>query len=76
MINMLLVLVNGHAQAVELFLDDKIQYLEIVKAVEEACNAHRQELVDRPSLDEIVHFDAWARQHVADKWGARQHAMS
>ena len=30
------------------------------------------ELVDAPSLEEIVHFDAWARQHVAEKWGARE----
>ena len=30
------------------------------------------ELVDAPSLEEIVHFDAWGRQHVSDKWGARE----
>lgn len=60
----------------ELFLDDKIRYLEISSAVESACDAHRQELVEAPSLDEIVHFDAWAREYVASKFGARQPALA
>ena len=72
--------VNGSilwcSQAVELFLDNKIKYLEIASAVEGACDAHRQELVEQPSLDEIVHYDSWARQHVASQWGAREPAMA
>lgn len=70
------VLSAANEQAVELFLDDKIRYLEISSAVESACDAHRQELVEAPSLDEIVHFDAWAREYVASKFGARQPALA
>lgn len=46
----------------ELFLDEKIQYLEIVKYVEACCEAHKSEHVVMPTLDEIVHFDGWARR--------------
>ena len=65
-----MLLISCGLQAVELFLQEKIGYLDIVKAVEATCDAHQQELVERPSLDEIVHFDAWARRHVADAHGS------
>jgi len=51
-------------QAVEMFLDEKIGYMDIVKTVEKCCDAHVQELLQKPSLDEIVHFDQWARDWV------------
>jgi len=52
-------------QAVEMFLDEKIGYMDIVKTVEKCCDAHMQELLQKPSLDEIVHFDQWARDWVS-----------
>lgn len=52
-------------QAVELYLDEKVSYLDITRLVGECCDAHMQELVGSPSLDEIVHFDGWAREWVA-----------
>jgi 1-deoxy-D-xylulose-5-phosphate reductoisomerase len=52
-------------QAVELFLDERMAYLDIVRFVERCCDAHRAELVAAPSLDEIVHYDLWARDWVA-----------
>ncbi len=52
-------------QAVEMFLDEKIGYMDIVKTVEKCCDAHVQELLLKPSLDEIVHFDQWARDWVS-----------
>ena len=52
-------------QAVEMFLDEKIGYMDIVKTVEKCCDAHVQELLQKPSLDEIVHFDQWARDWVS-----------
>ena len=67
---------TGSTQAVELFLEDKIKYLDIAAAVENTCDAHRQELVDQPSLEEIVHFDGWARQLVSSKYGAREPALA
>lgn len=59
------VLSAANEQAVEMFLDEKIGYMDIVKTVEKCCDAHVQELLQRPSLDEIVHFDQWARDWVS-----------
>ncbi len=53
-------------QAVEMFIDEKISYLEIMKYVEKCCDVHRNELVEAPSLEEIVHYDDWARKWVAE----------
>lgn len=44
-------------QAVELFIQERIHYLDIVRLAEECCEAHRKELVEAPSLEEIVHYD-------------------
>ena len=51
----------ANEKAVELFLDEKIGYMDIMKYVEACCEAHKSEHVVEPSLDEIVHFDSWAR---------------
>lgn len=53
-------------QAVELFLDEKIGYMDIVPVIERCCEAHRAEFVEAPGLEEIVHFDTWARDWVAE----------
>eukprot|EP00250_Pteridium_aquilinum_P026319 c32833_g1_i1 orf=318-1760(-) len=60
------VLSAANEKAVELFLDEKIGYLDIFKVVEETCSKHRQEMVSQPSLEEIIHFDSWAREFAAD----------
>lgn len=31
--------------------------------IEKTCSKHREELVARPSLEEIVHYDLWAREY-------------
>jgi hypothetical protein len=54
-------------QAVEMFIDEKLGYLDIMRVVEECCEAHRAEFVQAPSLEEIVHYDQWARRHVAER---------
>ncbi|DBB04449.1 hypothetical protein WJX77_011387 [Trebouxia sp. C0004] len=59
------VLSAANEQAVEMFLDEKIGYMDIVKTVEKCCDAHVQELLQKPSLDEIVHYDQWARDWVS-----------
>ncbi len=41
-------------------------YLDIMKANEACCEAHRAELIARPNLEEIVHYDAWARRWVKE----------
>lgn len=43
----------------------RIDYLDIFKVVELTCNKHRAELVASPSLEEIVHYDLWARKYAA-----------
>lgn len=50
-----------------MFLDEKVSYLDIMKLNEACCEAHKSELVAMPSLDEIVHYDQWARRWVKEK---------
>lgn len=55
------VLNAANEQAVALFLDEKISYLEIPKVIEQVCDRHRADLVAQPSLDDILVADTWAR---------------
>jgi len=47
----------ANEQAVEMFLNEEIGYLDICKVIEACSDKHQQELVIKPSLDEIVHYD-------------------
>ncbi len=47
----------------------RIGYLDIVSVIEKTCDKHRAELVLRPSLEEIVHYDSWARQYASEVGG-------
>ena len=58
------VLSAANEQAVQMFLDERIGYMDIFKTVEAACDAHTPELVAQPTLEEIVHYDQWARDYV------------
>ncbi|KAJ9513076.1 hypothetical protein QJQ45_029430 [Haematococcus lacustris] len=49
------------------FLDERISYLDIMRLNEACCEAHKQDWVGVPDLDQIVHYDAWARQWVREK---------
>eukprot|EP00198_Chlamydomonas_reinhardtii_P004622 XP_001693958.1 1-deoxy-D-xylulose 5-phosphate reductoisomerase [Chlamydomonas reinhardtii] len=60
------VLSAANEQAVQMFIDEKIHYLDIMKLNEACCEAHKADLVASPDLDTIVHYDAWARRWVAD----------
>jgi 1-deoxy-D-xylulose-5-phosphate reductoisomerase len=46
--------------AVGLFLDRKIGFLDIVRAVRRIMDAH--EVVSNPRLDQILEADSWARK--------------
>ncbi|XP_026441824.1 1-deoxy-D-xylulose 5-phosphate reductoisomerase, chloroplastic-like [Papaver somniferum] len=59
------VLSAANEKAVEMFIDEKISYLDIFKVVELTCDKHRSELVTSPSLDDIIHYDLWAREYAA-----------
>lgn len=43
----------------------RIGYLDIFKVVELTCEKHQAELVTAPSLEEIIHYDLWAREYAA-----------
>jgi len=43
----------------------RISYLDIFKIAELTCNEHQKELVTSPTLEEILHYDQWARQYAA-----------
>ena len=48
------------------FIDSRISYLDIFKVVELTCEEHQKELVISPSLEEIIHYDQWARKYAAN----------
>ena len=56
----------ANEQAVAMFLDKRIGYFDIFRVIEEACDTHQSELILAPTLEDIVHFDGWARKHVKD----------
>jgi 1-deoxy-D-xylulose-5-phosphate reductoisomerase len=55
------VLNAANEQAVALFLDEKISYLEIPKVIEQVCDRHRADLKAQPVLQDILTVDQWAR---------------
>ena len=61
------VLNGANEQAVSLFLNDQIEFLQIETCVEHALRDH--EWVDDPSLEQLLEIDKWARQHVLDEVG-------
>ena len=58
------VLNAANEQAVALFLEEKIHYLEIAKVIEKVCDRHKQDLTAAPTLEDILAVDQWARSAV------------
>jgi 1-deoxy-D-xylulose-5-phosphate reductoisomerase len=58
------VLNAANEQAVELFLNGKISFVQIPQLIEMACDRHN--CVTQPGLDDIIAADTWARQSVAE----------
>ncbi|MEG4021919.1 1-deoxy-D-xylulose-5-phosphate reductoisomerase [Microcoleus sp. S13C4] len=58
------VLNAANEQAVALFLEEKIQFLDIPKLIEKACDKHQVDNCESPALDDILAADRWARQEV------------
>lgn len=58
------VLNAANEQAVALFLEEKIQFLDIPRLIERVCDRHQQDNCPSPSLDDILEADQWARQQV------------
>ena len=58
------VLNAANEQAVALFLEEKIQFLDIPKLIEKVCDKHQTDNCESPALDDILAADQWARQEI------------
>jgi 1-deoxy-D-xylulose-5-phosphate reductoisomerase len=58
------VLNAANEQAVALFLEEKVGYLDIARLIEYVCDRHQADNCPNPSLDDILAADQWARQEV------------
>ncbi|MGV0102026.1 1-deoxy-D-xylulose-5-phosphate reductoisomerase [Nostoc sp. DSM 114160] len=58
------VLNAANEQAVALFLEEKIRFLDIPRCIEWVCDRHQNNNRVNPSLDDILAADQWARQEV------------
>ncbi|MCF4968485.1 1-deoxy-D-xylulose-5-phosphate reductoisomerase [Nostoc sp. CMAA1605] len=58
------VLNAANEQAVALFLEEKIKFLDIPRCIEWVCDRHQHDNCANPSLDDILAADQWARQEV------------
>ncbi|KAK0586783.1 hypothetical protein LWI29_012222 [Acer saccharum] len=56
---------NTKLQRNKLWRANRISFLDIFKVVELTCDKHRSELVTLPSLEDIIHYDSWARVYAA-----------
>lgn len=58
------VLNAANEQAVALFLEEKIRFLDIPRLIEQACDRYQVHNTATPTLDDILEADQWARQAV------------
>jgi 1-deoxy-D-xylulose-5-phosphate reductoisomerase len=58
------VLNAANEQAVALFLEEKIAFLDIPKVIEMTCDRFRDHNSSQPSLEDILEADSWARKTV------------
>lgn len=56
----------ANEQAVALFLEEKIRFLDIPKVIDLACQKHHNEVSQAPQLEDIIRFDQWSRQAVME----------
>ncbi|NET04063.1 MAG: 1-deoxy-D-xylulose-5-phosphate reductoisomerase [Merismopedia sp. SIO2A8] len=58
------VLNAANEQAVALFLEEKIGYLDIASYIESVCDRHQADNCSHPCLEDILAADQWARREV------------
>lgn len=58
------VLNAANEQAVALFLEEQIHFLDIPKVIEGVCDRHRSHNLTQPELADILAADEWARAEV------------
>ena len=64
------VLNAANEQAVALFLQEKIGYLDIAHVIESICDRFVNQNNSQPNLDDILEADQWARKAVLEKFSA------
>ncbi|NJM17755.1 MAG: 1-deoxy-D-xylulose-5-phosphate reductoisomerase [Richelia sp. RM2_1_2] len=67
------VLNAANEQAVALFLEEKIHFLDIPRCIETVCDRHSQNNHLHPNLDDILTADKWSRQEVTTAAETLQH---
>jgi 1-deoxy-D-xylulose-5-phosphate reductoisomerase len=60
------VLNAANEEAVALFLDEKIKFIDIPKLIEKACDRFTPDNMMTPNLDDILAADSWARRTVLE----------
>lgn len=60
------VLNAANEQAVALFLEERIGFLDIPRLIEQACDRFVNRNTPQPTLEDILEADRWARQAVRD----------
>ena len=73
--SMTAVLNAANEQAVALFLEEKIEFLDIPKVIEKACDRHQADNCPDPSLEDILAADRWARQAVVEASQSTAHNL-
>ena len=53
-------------QAVQLFLEKKISFLQIEESIEQACK--NAKYIENPTIEQLEASDAWARKFVIEYW--------
>jgi 1-deoxy-D-xylulose-5-phosphate reductoisomerase len=56
----------ANEQAVALFLEERIHFLDIPRLIERVCDQHRLDLMAEPCLEDVLAVDAWARKAVLE----------
>ena len=58
------VLNAANEQVVSLFLEEKVQFLEMPKLIEQVCDRYRSHNPPNPTLEDILAADEWARSEI------------
>ncbi len=69
------VLNAANEEAVGLFLEEKIHFVNIPKVIEKACEKHKQDLKSDPKLNDVIEVDKWARKEVRSEVQKHSHQM-
>ena len=60
------VLNAANEQAVALFLEERIHFLDIPRLIEQVCERHGPDRMPKPSLEDVLAVDGWARRAVEE----------